>query len=131
VALFGLITITLAYLSCQHFAFALGHKIQNVHTLLPFLLLGIGVDDMFVICNAVDQTDINKPTLDRIQEAFAHAGPSITLTSMTDAIAFFCGSSSSIMALKSFCVFAGLSIAMLFYGIITIFSAVLVFDMRR
>jgi hypothetical protein len=50
----GLFCIGLAYLSCQHIAFALGHKISNIHTLLPFLLLGIGVDDMFVMCNAVD-----------------------------------------------------------------------------
>lgn len=50
----GLFCIAFAYASCQYVAFALGHKFSNIHSLLPFLLLGIGVDDMFVVCNAVD-----------------------------------------------------------------------------
>lgn len=50
----GLSCIAFAYMSCQYWAFMLGHKFCGVHSLLPFLLLGIGVDDMFVVCNAVD-----------------------------------------------------------------------------
>ena len=30
-----------------------------MHNILPFVLLGIGVDDMFVIVNTIDQTPIN------------------------------------------------------------------------
>jgi predicted RND superfamily exporter protein len=86
-------------MSCQYIAFALGHKFSNIHSLLPFLLLGIGVDDMFVVCNAVDQTDINDSAVKRMRVAMSHAGPSITITSFTNAVAFFFGSASSMIAL--------------------------------
>jgi hypothetical protein len=36
----------------------MGYKTSGVHNLLPFLLLGIGVDDMFVIASAADQSGI-------------------------------------------------------------------------
>lgn len=32
----------------------MGLKISNMHPLLPFLLLGIGADDMYVITAVVD-----------------------------------------------------------------------------
>jgi patched domain-containing protein len=66
-----------------------------------------------------------------MEEAISHAGPSITITSFTNAVAFFFGSQTSLIALQSFCVFAGIAILMLFYACLTVFSAVLVFDLRR
>ena len=35
-------------------AFAFQFKESGVHSLMSFLLIGIGVDDMFVVCNAID-----------------------------------------------------------------------------
>jgi len=95
---------------------------------MPFLLIGIGVDDMFVIVNALDQTDDKKPVKERIMEGFSHAGPSITITSFTNAIAFFFGATTSLIALRSFCVFAGWCIIMLYFTILSVFSAFLVID---
>ena len=86
---------------------------------------------MFVVCNAIDQTDINKPVKERMKVAISHAGPSITITSFTNAVAFFFGSQTSSIALKSFCIFAGLAIMMLYVCALTIFSAIMVFDLRR
>ena len=60
-----------------------------------------------------------------------HAGPSILLTSVTDGVAFYAGSFSSVIALQSFCIFASAAIIMLFYGVCTIFSAVLTWDIKR
>ena len=37
-------------------AFAAGFKFSDMHGVLPFLILGLGVDDMFVIVNSIDQT---------------------------------------------------------------------------
>lgn len=55
VALMGLLSVGLAYASGFGLAFLLGGEEAGVHSLMPFLLIGIGVDDMFVICNAIDQ----------------------------------------------------------------------------
>ena len=41
---------------------------------LPFVLLGLGVDDSFVICNAFGNTDPRKSITDRMSESLGHSG---------------------------------------------------------
>ena len=99
--------------------------------MMPFLLIGIGVDDMFVIANAVDQVPFSKNPNDRLIMAMRHAGPSITITSFTNALAFYFGSTTSLIALKSFCLFACVSIIMLYVTVVLIFTPVMAWDTRR
>ena len=54
VSLMGLVCIGLAYLSGFGLCYYLGGETAGVHQLMPFLLIGIGADDLFVICNALD-----------------------------------------------------------------------------
>ena len=35
-------------------SFTAGYKFSDMHGVLPFLILGLGVDDMFVIVNTID-----------------------------------------------------------------------------
>lgn len=41
---------------------------------LPFILLGLGVDDSFVICNAFGRTDPRKSLPDRMKEGLGTSG---------------------------------------------------------
>lgn len=95
------------------------------------MLFGIGVDDCFVIASAVDQTDPRDAIEVRMKEAMIHAGTSITITSLTNSIAFFLGCLTSLSGLRSFCFFAGVGVLCLYLASMTIFSAALVWDMRR
>lgn len=70
-------------------------------SVLPFLLLGIGVDDMFVIVNSYDNTPAHLPVPERVALALAESGSSVTVTSLTDVLAFFIGSFTSLPALRS------------------------------
>ena len=54
VSLIGLVCVGISYASGFGLVYLLGGQTAGVHNLMPFLLLGIGVDDMFVICNALD-----------------------------------------------------------------------------
>ena len=54
VGLTGLICVAFAYISGFGFMYLCGGQTTGVHQLMPFLLIGIGADDMFVMCNAVD-----------------------------------------------------------------------------
>lgn len=54
-------TVILSYSSSYGLLSLCGLKVSGIHNLLPFLLIGIGADDMFVVVNAVDQVDNNKP----------------------------------------------------------------------
>ena len=56
VTIWGLLCVGICYFAGFSISFALGFKQSGVHNLMAFLLIGIGVDDMFVVMNAVDQT---------------------------------------------------------------------------
>ena len=66
-----------------------------------------------------------------MKTAYAVAGPSITITSLTDAIAFFLGAQTSLLGLRSFCVFSGIAVIILYLNCLTVFAALIVFDLKR
>ena len=53
-AAIAIFCVLLSYAASSGLAFYLGLKITGVHNLLPFLLIGIGVDDMFIIAHSID-----------------------------------------------------------------------------
>ena len=61
----------------------LGVKFNNVVQTLALVLLGIGLDDGFVIASAYAMEDPNLSIKDRISLSLRHAGSSITVTSGT------------------------------------------------
>ena len=54
-ALLGLLCVIIACMAGYGLSFDLGWGSTEMTAVLPVLMLGIGVDDMFVICNSVDQ----------------------------------------------------------------------------
>jgi predicted RND superfamily exporter protein len=117
---------------------AFGLFFGPVHSLLPFILLGIGVDDAFVIVNAFNRErkvkrseENNAAIAKRSASALARAGASITVTSLTDLVAFAISSSSALPALSSFCGYAAICIFFLWFFAATFFSATMVLDERR
>lgn len=126
-----LLCVGLSFGASNGLAYLVGGKSAGIHNLLPFLLIGIGVDDMFVISSNIDQTSPRLSVEERMMQGMKHAGSSITITSFTNAIAFFLGCTSSLEALSSFCFFAGLGILMLYLTSISVFSAFMVWDIRR
>lgn len=131
VAVCGLITIASSFIAGNGIAGTIGYNTTGVHNLLNFLLIGIGADDFFVVCNALDQTNLNDPIEKRFKEAYAHAGSSITITSLTNVIAFIVGATTPLIALGSFCIYAAMAILSLYLTAMTLWSCILVWDTRR
>lgn len=98
---------------------------------LTFLIIGIGVDDMFIIVNEVSATKRTWSTSRRLSVGLAHAGASITLTSVTNICAFAIGAISSLPAIQSFCIHAALAVFLDFVYQIVIFTAVFAYDLKR
>ena len=71
------------------------------------------------------------PADTRFKIGLAHAGASITLTSVTNAFSFFVGSFTGIPAIHSFCIFAGISVLTMYFSMLTMFSPWFIEDMRR
>ena len=92
----GFVCIALSVLAGADLAVSRGYMESDVHQTMPVLMLGIGVDDMFVMCNAMDQSSLKQPLRKRFVEAIRHAGSTITITSFTNVFAFLAGSYSTI-----------------------------------
>ncbi|XP_011308362.1 patched domain-containing protein 3 isoform X2 [Fopius arisanus] len=133
-SLLGVSVTGQAILSAYGVCFYLGFSYGPVHPILPFLLLGIGVDDMFVIIQSLETlTEIEKNSQlpVRIAKALEQSGMSITVTSLTNVIAFGIGMTTVMPFLKSFCMFAAMGIFFLFVYEVMFFVSCLVLDERR
>ena len=130
-ALIGIGCVIISLLAGYGLAAFLGFYMSRMHNVLPFLMLGLGVDDMFVIVNSIDQTPIHLSANERFRIGFTHAGPSITITSVTDGLAFFLGSLSTMPALGSFCISCGICVATLYIAFLTIYSPWFYEDFKR
>lgn len=75
--------------------------------LLFLIFLGIGVDDMFVLLSGLASTSTNDDIETRIGETMKHSGISITITSVTDIVAFCVGSKSIFPSVQYFSYFTG------------------------
>ncbi|XP_037793998.1 NPC intracellular cholesterol transporter 1 homolog 1b-like [Penaeus monodon] len=133
-SLLGLSCVGLAVGVSYGLCSAFGVPYGPVNSILPFLLLGLGIDDMFVIMQAWNNLTPQEQTKDlheRIGSALRHAGVSITVTSVTDFVAFAIGSTTVLPALRSFCLYAAIGIAAIYFFQSTYFVAWLSLDQRR
>ena len=127
----GVVSIGLAIASSYGLCSYFGLFYSPLMNVLPFLLLGIGVDDMFVLVNAYDNTNPYLSIAERLGNAMSTAGMSITVTSFTDIFAFLIGSTTSLPALRNFCFYAALGIFFDYLYQLTFFAAFLAIDERR
>lgn len=101
---------------------------------IPFLILAIGVDNMFIIKNAVDnQKKVGRvvPLEHRLAEGLKEVGPSITTAAICETLAFLVGALTKMPALQSFCVQAALAVLFDYIFQITAFVVFLAWDEER
>merc|ERR1719445_2138629 len=104
------------------------------HTIIPFILLGIGIDNIFVITQTFNtlETSSNPATLpERFGQTMKHAGVAVSVTTFTDVIAFFIGSNTVLPGLQSFCIYAAVAIFAIYVLQITHFVAWFSLDVKR
>ena len=66
-----------------------------------------------------------------MRQALKHSGPSITITSFTNALAFLGGTNSQLVAIQSFCIYSSVTILALYLCMLTLFLPVLYWDAER
>ena len=67
---------------------------------LPFLVLGIGIDDMFIMVDELDRQPREMTLVETIKSVMKHSGSTVTMTTMTDLVAFAVSTSTSFPAIK-------------------------------
>ena len=112
----------------------MGVFFSKMNQILPFLMLGVGIDDMFVIMQAFDNlsaSEKQETVAKKLGRTMKHAGVAITITSVTDILAFAIGATTVLPALSGFCIYASLGIFFIYFYVITFFLAWFSLDQQR
>jgi hypothetical protein len=97
----------------------------------PFVVIVIGLENMFRLINTVLATPAEHSTTQRISSALGEVGFLSTVAVVTDIAILTLIGRFSFPAVREFCVFAGVALLMDFVWHLTFFLAVLSVDVRR
>ncbi|KAM6948894.1 NPC intracellular cholesterol transporter 1 [Aplochiton taeniatus] len=100
---------------------------------IPFLVLAVGVDNIFIIVQTY-QRDERMPQEElhqQIGRILGDVAPSMFLSSFSETVAFFLGALSSMPAVRTFSLFAGLAVFIDFLLQISCFVSLLGLDAKR
>ncbi|KAJ1100174.1 hypothetical protein NDU88_005261 [Pleurodeles waltl] len=86
---------------------------------------------MFLMISCWQQTKVSRNVEDRLADTYAAAAVSITITTMTDVLAFYIGIMTQFSSVQSFCIYTGTAVLFCFLYSITFFGAVLALNGKR
>lgn len=101
---------------------------------IPFLVLAVGVDNIFLIVHEFERvniTDADKEIKFRIAKALGRMGPSILLSASTETIAFALGIFVGMPAVKNFAIYAAGAVFINAVLQVTMFVSVLALNQKR
>lgn len=130
----GIVVIVLSTAVGYGFCLHCGVKFVSLHQVLPFILVGIGVDDMFIIVDAFDEAgkeDLVTSLEHRARVAMRRCGMSVTFSSLTNCVCFLLGTTFSYPAVQNFCWYASASIFFDYIAQVTLFVSLLGRDIER
>jgi len=132
----GIVIVIMSVIASAGICSVIGIKATLIISeVIPFLILAIGVDNMFILANTVDEIEeatggkLSVPVL--IGKTMSKVGTSMLLASMSEFLAFMLGSLTKMPAVQAFCFYAGFAILANFALQVTAFTALLSLDMRR
>lgn len=129
----GILVVIFALIMSIGITFYVGVPLTMISAeVVPFLILAIGVDNMFLISRAERNVPEHVTQMEmRVAFAMKEIGPSIFAAAFCEALAFFIGTLTDVPALQSFCLVAGISVITDFILQITLFIAALTLDGKR
>ncbi|XP_043461962.1 patched domain-containing protein 3 isoform X1 [Leptopilina heterotoma] len=107
------------------FCIYLGVDFIGLNLAAPFLMIGIGIDDTFVMLAAWRRTDFTSPVPLRMAETLSEAAVSVTITSLTNMVSFFIGIFTQFPSIQIFCIYSGFAVVFTFLFHLTFFTGCL------
>ncbi|KRT79642.1 Hedgehog receptor, partial [Oryctes borbonicus] len=120
--LLGNLSASMATLSAFGLCMYIGIDFIGINLAAPFLMIGIGIDDTFVMLAAWRRTSIKDSVPQRMAQMLSEAAVSITITSVTDMVSFFIGIFSPFPSVTIFCLYSGVATIFTFIWHLTFFS---------
>ncbi|XP_068677208.1 uncharacterized protein [Montipora foliosa] len=130
----GVLLVTLSVAAGLGFCALVGISFNAASTqVLPFLALGLGVDDMFLLAHSYSSATYRRDLRNKeeVGVCVGTTGVSVFLTSFNNMLAFFMASLIPIPALRYFAIQAAVVVIFNFIGVIIIFPAMISLDIRR
>ncbi|KAG0209992.1 hypothetical protein BGX28_009771 [Mortierella sp. GBA30] len=130
------IFIVLASISTSVGIFSfLGYKITLIIAeVIPFLVLAVGVDNIFILCHEFERRKMNHPE-ESIEECagrtLGRMGPSILLSALSETIAFGLGGMVTMPAVSVFAMYAAMAVWVDFLLQVTAFVSCIALDAQR
>ncbi|TMW49794.1 hypothetical protein DOY81_005151, partial [Sarcophaga bullata] len=121
--LMGNISAVMATLAAFGLAMYMGIEFIGINLAAPFLMIGIGIDDTFVMLAGWRRTSLKQSVAERMGHTMSEAAVSITITSLTDLISFSIGIISPFRSVQIFCKYSVLAVVFTFLWHITFFAA--------
>ncbi|CAB3404048.1 unnamed protein product [Caenorhabditis bovis] len=104
----------------------IGHPFNSIMCITPFLILGIGVDDAFLLLNCWRREQEKGCSETRLARVIREIAPSMAITSLTNTMAFGVGFLSPTPQMSSFCLGTALAIVLDFIFEFLIFIPMMV-----
>eukprot|EP00049_Salpingoeca_infusionum_P018657 m.358196 g.358196 ORF g.358196 m.358196 type:complete len:1579 (+) comp18070_c0_seq1:103-4839(+) len=131
--LWGFIVVGLSTAASLGFAAYIGLEFTPLTTnVTPFLAIGIGIDDMFVIARAYSSelsTSDNPKTI--LTRTLGQAGPSVTFTSLINLVVFLIASAAPVTVVRLFCYQMAINIFFNYLSLALLFLPTVLWDCKR
>ena len=101
---------------------------------IPFLVLAVGVDNIFLIVHEFERVNLSHPDAEidtRVAKALGRMGPSILLSASAETIAFALGAAVGMPAVRNFAVYAAGAVFINAVLQVTMFVSLLALNQRR
>ena len=104
-----------------------------IFEIIPFLVLAVGVDNIFILVQTFQREPRKRSeTLqEHIGRVTGEVGPSMLLSSVSESTCFFLGALSDMPAVRAFALYAGMALFIDFFMQITAFISLIALDAAR
>ena len=132
---FGILIVLMSVSASVGVFSAMGIKVTLIIAeVIPFLVLAVGVDNIFLIVHEFERANYRYPDDEipfRVGKALGKIGPSILLSATTETIAFALGATVTMPAVRNFAIYAAGAVFINAILQVTMFIAVLAVNERR
>jgi len=131
----GIVIVLLSVSASVGLFSACGIKVTLIIAeVIPFLVLAVGVDNIFLIVHEFERVNLNHPdelVEDRVARALGRMGPSILLSATMETVAFALGAFVGMPAVRNFAAYAAGAVLINALLQITMFVSVLALNQQR
>lgn len=131
----GIVIVLLSVSASVGLFSAAGIKVTLIIAeVIPFLVLAVGVDNIFLIVHEferVNTTHPDSPIEERMAKALGRMGPSILLSATMETVAFALGAAVGMPAVRNFAAYAAGAVLINALLQVTMFASVLALNQRR